>query len=109
MNAFAWLYAPSPVAEVVPSSVPVGQDDGALAANTYLMWIVPVAPGEELVSVAVKLEPAICTPVVAAEGAVTEIEGVHLLACTFVVVMAGLQRELRALFEESPLKCAHHQ
>jgi hypothetical protein len=73
------------------------------------MWIVPVAPGAELVSVAVKLEPATWTPVVAAVGAVTEIDGDHLLACTFVVVMDTLQRELRSLFDESPLKCAHHQ
>lgn len=73
------------------------------------MWIVPVAPGDEFDSVAVNFEPSTGTPVVAVDGALTEIDGDHLLACTFVVVMAGLQRELRALFEESPLKCAHHQ
>jgi hypothetical protein len=109
VNGFAWLYAPLPVADAVPSSVPVGQGDGALAARTYLMWIVPVAPGEALASVAVKLELASCKPVVAVEGALMEMVGVHLVATTFVDVMEGLQRELRSLFEASPLKCTHHQ
>ena len=62
-----------------------------------------------MVSFAVMLEPSICTPVVPDDGAATESDGVHGLACTFVVVIDGLQRVVRFSFEASPVNVAYHQ
>jgi hypothetical protein len=62
-----------------------------------------------LASVAVNFDGSTGTPVVAVAGALTEIDGVQTDDRTTVDAIAGLQREFRARFDESPVNCAYHQ
>jgi hypothetical protein len=73
------------------------------------MCIPAEAPGDALASVAENAEAGTWTPVVAAVGAATEIDGAHLDDCTTVLGMAGLHRDVRAWLDASPVNVAYHQ